>query len=329
MANPPEEPQQSPVDKLESLEMPDTETNVGDARLGNWPDIESPSAPMPVPGGLKARLRKINPYALLFSLLMVIGLTIVLAAYWSDKKGSTAPNIASQTLSQKTFEELANSDATLGDPSKVLSVQSNAVFTGKVLVRQGLEVAGNLQVGGTLGLNSLAVAGTAQFGQAQVNKDLSVAGNTGLQGAVNIAKSLQVSGNGSFGGNLTAAQVTASSLQLNGDLTLTHHLVIGGSTPGRSNGGALGSGGTVSLSGSDSGGTITINTGSSPAAGCFIAVNFVNRFAATPRVLLTPVGSAAGSLDFYVNRSSTSFSVCDATPPPAGSSFGFDYFVFD
>lgn len=260
---------------------------------------------------------------------MIVAVIIVVAAYWSNKNDSTGPDIASQTLSQKAFEQLANSDATVGSSSQVLSVQSNAVFAGKVLVRQGFEVAGNLQVGGTLGLNSLAVAGTAQFGQAQVNKDLSVAGNTGLQGAVSIAKSLQVSGNGSFGGNLSAAQLSASTLQLSGDLTLTHHLVIGGATPGRSNGSALGGGGTASVSGGDTGGSITVNTGSSPAAGCFVTVNFSARYGSTPRVLLTPVGSAAGTLDFYVNRSATGFSVCDSTAPPAGSSFGFDYFVFD
>jgi hypothetical protein len=72
---------------------------------------------------------------------------------------------------------------------------------------------------------------------------------------------------------------------------------------------------------------VNINTGSAPGAGCFITVNFVSRYTATPRVLLTPVGSAAGSVQYYVNRDSGSFSVCSSNVPPANSSFGFDYFV--
>jgi hypothetical protein len=323
------EPVEEAPEQTDSLEMPSSAETPPEPGKVSWPDIEAP-APTKTPHKpwWQRFSGRFNTYTLLFSVVLLIGLIIVAATYISSRHGSAPTDISSQTLSQKTFEQLAATDATVGSSSQVLSVQSNAVFAGKVLVRQGFEVAGNLQVGGTLGINSLAVAGTAQFGQAQVNKDLSVAGNTGLQGSLTVGKSLQVSGNGSFGGSLTAAQVTASSLQLNGDFVLTHHISIGGATPGRSNGSALGSGGTASVSGGDSGGSITINTGSGPAAGCFITVNFSARYGSTPRVILTPVGSAAGGLGYYVNRTPTSFSVCDASTPPANSSFGFDYFVF-
>jgi hypothetical protein len=83
------------------------------------------------------------------------------------------------------------------------------------------------------------------------------------------------------------------------------------------------------VSGSDTAGFININTGGAPSAGCFITVNFASRFNSTPRVLVTPVGSDSGALNYYVNRSSTSFSVCVATVPPAFASFGFDYFVLN
>jgi cytoskeletal protein CcmA (bactofilin family) len=265
----------------------------------------------------------------MFILVVVVGVTIVVVAYLDSKHGSGTSSISSQSLSQSTFSKLANSDSTVGNSGQVLTIQSSAIFAGKVLVRQDLEVAGNLQIGGTLALNDLSVAGTAQFSQVQINKNLSVAGNTSLQGAVTVAKSLQVSGSGSFSGPLSAPQLTTSSLQLNGDLTLTHHITAGGATPGRTNGGALGSGGTSSVSGSDTAGSITINTGGSPSAGCFLTVNFTAKYNSTPRVLVTPVGSSAGGLAYYVDRTAAGFSVCDATPPPAGASFGFDYFVVD
>jgi hypothetical protein len=91
----------------------------------------------------------------------------------------------------------------------------------------------------------------------------------------------------------------------------------------------LGSGGSAAVSGSDTGGSVTINIGSGAAAGCFATITFAAKFNSTPRVLLTPVGADAGTVDYYVTRTNNSFSICDATAPPDGSSFGFDYFVLN
>jgi hypothetical protein len=92
---------------------------------------------------------------------------------------------------------------------------------------------------------------------------------------------------------------------------------------------AVGGGGTASLSGSDTSGSVTINTGGSPPAGCFATVTFSKVFASTPHVVLTPVGSAAAGLQYYVTRSTTGFAVCTASAAPAGQSFGFDYVALD
>jgi hypothetical protein len=59
----------------------------------------------------------------------------------------------------------------------------------------------------------------------------------------------------------------------------------------------------------------------------FVTVNFLQRYGSTPRVIITPVGSAAGSIQYYVNRDTGSFSIGSSSPPPAGASFAFDYFV--
>ncbi len=271
----------------------------------------------------------LNIYSLLFIFVVLVAAMIVLVAYRQSKQPSNAGHLSTQSLSQSTLNQLANSDATVGNSQTVLNVKSSAVFAGQVLVRQNLEVAGNLQIGGTLGLNNITVSGTSQLGQVTINKDLAVAGNTAMQGSATIGKSLQVGGGGTFNGPLSAPQITTSSLQLNGDLVLTHHISAGGGQPGRSNGPALGSGGSVSVSGSDTAGSVSINTGGGPAAGCFVTINFTSHYNATPHVLVTPVGSAAGGLAYYINRSATSFSICDSSAPPAGSSFGFDYFVVD
>jgi cytoskeletal protein CcmA (bactofilin family) len=206
-------------------------------------------------------------------------------------------------------------------------VESNAVFAGKVLVRDGLEVAGPLQVGGELALASVRVTGNSSFDDVQVANDLAVTGDTSVQGQLVVQRNLNVNGTGSFKGAVSAAQITTGNLQLNGDLILTHHVIAGGAGPSRSNGSALGSGGTATVNGSDTSGTVNINTGNSPPAGCFVTVNFVRRYDATPRVIITPVGSTAGSLSYYINRSTTGFSICTNSPAPGARSFAFDYWV--
>ncbi|HET8670877.1 MAG TPA: hypothetical protein VFM05_09720, partial [Candidatus Saccharimonadales bacterium] len=120
---------------------------------------------------------------------------------------------------------------------------------------------------------------------------------------------------------------STNALQLNGDLTLNNHIIAGGPIPGSTRGGALGSGGTASVSGSDTTGSITINTGGSPGPGCFITVNFVKRFNGTPHVIVTPIASGAASINYYVDRSPTEFSICTTNSAPAGQTFGFDYLV--
>lgn len=278
---------------------------------------------------LRQRITKgINVYLLLFILLLIVAGVIATIIYFSSKKASQ-DSIDAQTLTSETLKELATSDVTVGQPKQTLSVQSNAVFAGKVLVRDSLEVAGTIQVGGSLNVPGITVSGNSIFEQIQINKGLSVVGDTSLQGQLTVQKNLTVAGGATFGGSVSAPQLSVTSLQLNGNLTITKHIIVGGATPNRSNGDALGSGGTTALSGSDVAGSININTGSSPSAGCFATVTFSQKYNTVPRVLITPIGSSAGPLAYYVTRSSTNFSVCTASAPPSNTSFGFDYFIVE
>jgi hypothetical protein len=150
-----------------------------------------------------------------------------------------------------------------------------------------------------------------------------------VQGALALKNGISVSGNSTFTGNVTTASLTTGTLNLNGDLALTHHISAGGPTPGISRGTAAGGGGTVSLSGSDTSGSITINAGSNPPAGCFASVTFSTKFANTPHVVVTPIGSGAAGLQYYVDRTTSGFTLCTANAATAGTSFGFDYMTLD
>ncbi|HEX3568910.1 MAG TPA: hypothetical protein VHT70_04530 [Candidatus Saccharimonadales bacterium] len=351
-----DEQEQNPLqnpDQANSLEGPDTVVEQSD---GNSPSSTSSPAPAQPPAAPEApptdsnaaptppdqkphrkfgsRLHdfahRFNIYFLLFVLILIIvGIIAFIAIWQAHKNKPSSPTTSSQTLSEDALKNLANSSTTsVGNSKQILNVESSAIFSGPVLMRNDLEVAGTIKVGGALSLPGITVAGNSSFGQVSTGS-LSVSGDAAVQGNLTVIKSLAVNGSASFNGAVAAQSLAVSSLQLNGDLTLTHHITAGGSIPGKSDGGALGNGGTSSISGSDTAGQISINTGGGAPAGCFIAIRFAAKFNNTARVILTPTTAAAAGIQYYVQPSSTGFSVCTASVPPSGANIGFDYATFD
>ncbi len=316
-----------PGDPSEEIIDPDTDTLESTASSGRVINSAPSEPPKPKPDKKPRMSFGGNRFLLAFVILLIISSVLTFLALRSAKKpASNSPSAASLTSQQ--LADISGSTTVVGDSQQTLDVQSNSVFEGSVLLRNNLNVAGTIKVGGGLSLPSVTVGGVSSFGQAQINGTLSVAGDTNLQGQVTLEKSLSVSGNGSFG-SLSAGTLTVSSLQLIGDLTLSRHLAFNGGTPSRSNGAGLGSGGTASINGSDIGGTVTINTGGSPSAGCMVNIGFVKAFNSTPRVILSPASAAAGGLSYYATRTTTGFSICTASAPASGSNYVFDYIVFD
>lgn len=244
--------------------------------------------------------------------IVVVGIVVAGVIISQNHSSTNQPTLSEQNLSPSQLNHLATANQVLGSSNQVLTVQSGAIFNSTVLVRGQLEVAGQLQIS-----------------QLQINKSLAIAGNATIQGTLSVQNDLSVNGNGSFAGNLTTPQLTTNALQLNGNLTLTHHLVAGGPIPSRSTLATTGNGGTTSVNGSDTAGTVTINTGTNPSTGCLIAVNFTSPFLATPHMLLTPVGASSATLNYYVTRSTTGFNICSVNSPQADQSYVYDYFVID
>ena len=317
-------------DDSNSLENPGTSDATGGAAKDSAGGVVSSAAKKNK--GFKWRVRDIigrfNIYLLLFVLIVVLVIGFTMVSIQRGKKDAIPTAIDTQTLTQEALSQLNNANTSVGDPKQTLSIESNAVFSGKVLIRDSLDVAGTLRIGGALTLPGLTVAGTSAFDQLQANK-ISSSGDVNVQGQLTGQKGLTITGGASFGGPITAPQLTVTSFQLTGDLQLQRHIDAGGATPGKTDGSALGSGGTASVSGTDTAGTITINTGGGPGAGCFVTVNFVNRFNSTPHVVVTPVGSAAGGLSYYISRTSSNFTLCTSNPAPGGANFSFDYIAID
>lgn len=313
-------------DKGVSLDEPATEaeTNAADK---NVPELLQPAKPS-IGNKLRGLIGHFNIYLLIFILTVIFVSVFTYASYLKQKKIDSAPTTPTQELDAESLKQLKNTDTTVGDAKQTLTVQSNAIFAGKVLVRDDLDIAGELKVGGTLNLTGLIVSGTTSLDQIQGSK-LSIGGDANIQGQLTVQKGLTISGGASFGGGISAPIVTVDSLQLSGDLQFNKHIDAGGPTPGIISGGALGGGGTTSVSGTDTAGTIAINTGSGPIPGCFATITFAKAFNAQPHINVTPIGGSAASLNYYVNRAPNGFSICTANAAPAGANFAFDYIVID
>jgi len=280
------------------------------------------------PSAIKRFFRKVNVYFLVFTLIIIIAGAITVVNYLNSQKAPVEPNIATQELTEDALQQLANNDATVGGTSQTLTIQGNAIIAGQTLMRGNLNVAGNLQTGGSIQAPSLTISGSTNLGDAQINS-LQVATNTAIQGDTTL-NNLNVAGTSSFGGAMTASQITVTRLILSGNavLEVPNHISFTGPSPSTSvNSGVLGNGGSASVNGSDTAGTININTGNNPTPGCFTRINFRQAFGKQPHVVVSPVGSAAGQTQYYVDRNTTGFSICTNNAAPANQVFAFDYFV--
>src|SRR5579862_2171366 len=210
------------------------------------------------------------------------------------KKQNNANDLAAKgqvSISTSTLNQLGVNRSQVGDSGVQLTVAPDAQFKGT------LSVAGPTTLGGSLLINSNLTATSANLTQLQagntslsqlnvngdgtlstlnLRKDLVVAGVTQLQGAVTIGQLLTVNNNLDVLGNLSInGTFSAHSLSSTSTLTVGGHIVTTGSTPGISRGGgALGSNGTVSISGNDAAGVVSINIGAGATGGTLATVSF-------------------------------------------------------
>ncbi len=274
---------------------------------------------------IKGVTSNFNVYLIAFLVIVFIALVITYVALNSTQQDDLS--LTGQELTDEAFDELAQNESNVGDVNQTLTVEANAIFNGKVLVKDNLDVAGSINVGGPLTLPGITVAGTSAFEDVEVNNNLAILGNASVQGTFNVNDNASVSGNLAVGGEISAASITADSISFSGDLEISRHINTGGPTPGVARGGAVGAGGTASISGTDASGTVTVNTGGGPSTGVMATVTFANGYTGTPRVIISPSSAAGATLDYYVTRNSSSFVVRTVSAPVSSTTYVFDYWV--
>lgn len=279
-------------------------------------------------GKIRNIISNMNLYLVLFIFIVIIAAVISVIAYLQGKKADQKPTTQTQTLTPEKLKELSSNEIKVGDPKSLLTIESNTVFNGATLIRGDLDVAGTIKVGGALSLPGISVSGKSTLDDVTMNQ-LALSGDATFNGQLTVQKGLTISGPGNFAGPISAPSINIDRINLSGDLQISNHIDAGGSTPRVGGGTALGSGGTVSVSGTDTAGTVGINIGTGAPAGVLANVTFAKAFNGVPHVVITPIGSGAANIGWYVvSRSTTGFSIaCTGAPSP--SSFSFDFLVID
>lgn len=270
--------------------------------------------------------------------ILAINVAVIFFIMRGQNSASAQGNREEITLSGESLDNLGVSRNAVGDLGTELIIGPNSRFGGNVTV------AGNTTLGGQLTLNSKFTASDAslaklQAGDVSVNKltingditaqnvnaarDFAVAGISRFQGTVTMNQVLTVNNSVNVAGNLSiGGALNVRNFQVN-TLTVAGHLISTGAAPGVGGGGALGSNGTVSISGNDTAGTVGVNIGVGASAGCLASVSFRQQFTVTPRVVVT--GSMPANL-YLAGRTASGFTVCTASPLSPGGYF-IDYIV--
>ncbi len=277
---------------------------------------------------LRERANTFGSIAALFMFLVVVG---GFGGYFyaqSKKPAKTTEKPTIQALTADELSKLNEIGANLGTTNQTLNIGANALFRGKADITGDLTIGGRLNANGPVTLSQLNIVGDTAATGLNVGSNLIVGGTTTLQKTLTVAQlvtinsNLNVTGTASVGA-LNASSIAVRTISISGPLTVSH-LITSGTTPSVA-AGSVGGGGTVSISGNDTAGTVNINTGSGPA-GMLAAVTFRAPFGASTHVQLTPLSSGAADSGYFVSRTATGFQI-HATTPPSGSTLSFDYLV--
>jgi hypothetical protein len=254
-------------------------------------------------------------------------------------------NEGSVTLSSSTLDKLGVSRDNADNQGVTLKINPATNFGNNVTVSNDLSVGGTLSLngkftapsaafnqlqGGQTALDTLNVNGDATASTLNLRKDLIVVGTTTLQGQVKVSQlmtvnnNVNVSGTLAVGGALTVQTLQVGNFQTTGNLTFGGHFIANGASPSASKGNALGSNGTISVSGNDAAGTVFAGVGVNAIAGTVATVTFARGYSDIPHIVLSVSGGPAPNI--YIVKSGTGFSIV-TTSGLAPGSYGFDYIV--
>ena len=272
--------------------------------------------------------------------VVAAGIIFGVYAYINRSKPNTAkaPTVTSLDKAELNKLQAFFEGNAGGKNPEILTFTSSSFFKERVAISSDLKVVGGLQVSAGTTLADLIVEKTAALGVTDIRGSLNVTGPLNarspaiLGGGVTVNGNATVSGNGSFGGSLSAGSLNIRDLSVAGTLNIAGHLAITGKNPSAAPGSEAGSGASVSVTGNDSSGTVTITTGNVATqpinvGGLLARVIFSAKFNTAPRVVITPVGQNGSSLRYYVLKTADDFTIGSSISAQSNTQYVFDYWV--
>lgn len=245
-------------------------------------------------------------------------------------------NRSEVVINSEVLDSLGVNKTTIGTEGTSLVVGPDASFNGTLTVKDDVTISGQLNLNekitatdaslanldaGETNLTNLNVNGDSTTTNLNLRQNLIVAGSSQLQGPttltglLTVGNSVNVTGNLAVGGTFSMNAFQTNTLVVGGRISTR------GNSPSVLKGDALASTDTVSISGNDISGTVAVNVGSGSRSGIVAYVSFASAYNTTPHVVITPIGP--GVSDFYVNRSSSGFSIGVGSISSGGHAFDF------
>ncbi|MFI5270811.1 MAG: hypothetical protein ACHQT9_02080, partial [Candidatus Saccharimonadales bacterium] len=198
-------------------------------------------------------------------------------------------------------------------PGQVMMLVGDTYYAGpdqsSIVQNGGNAILSGLTVGGMALFSDLNTSGTATFNNLVVTTAT--------------VQTLNVTGTATL-----ANLVVSGDAQVNGNITLSGHIITNGAQPTATTQAAAGTQATVTINGTDTTGTITITTGSNPTPGALADIVFSKAYGAVPHVVISASNNnAANSVYTAVGQSPDKFvvEVLDALAP--NTTYQYDYFT--
>jgi len=294
------------------------------------PDPETPQAPKKSSfSSLTKRANSVAGVIIMLVVILLAGAGVGYLVATSHPKANTTTTPQVSTLTPDQISKLTDVGTSLGNTNQVLTIGANSLFKSNLSVNGDTTVGGKFSANGTVTLGQLNITGATAATALTVGGDLLVNGAETVQKSLTVFNLLAVNGGLNVSGTasvnaLNASSISTRNISISGPLTIGH-LVTQGPAPAIS-GGSVGGGGTVSISGNDTAGTVNINTGSGPTTGVLASITFRASFSSTPHISLTPITSDAAGAAYYVTRAASGFAI-HINSPVGGATYGFDYIV--
>ncbi|PIZ61544.1 hypothetical protein COY17_04275, partial [Candidatus Saccharibacteria bacterium CG_4_10_14_0_2_um_filter_52_9] len=176
--------------------------------------------------------------------------------------------------------------------------------------------------------------------------DKAPANGQGLQGTDQSFANLTVTGTASFAAlnvsgtatinNLTVTGVATvgtltvtGSAQFSGDITIGGHVVTAGTAPTVQVEAAAGANATCTVTGNDTGGKLTIVTGTGVdmADGMQCTITFNKAFGAAPNPVISARNKDSTKVGVWVDADTTTMTIHFASAPLASTTYNFNYFI--